>query len=91
LQGGLTGILAKPFTSAPPHTGGITTPVNLLCVKGGLYALYTAVVCLFQCSEVGWLDYAKGLRLVATLIGLFTGSGFWDRNLSRNPESGYSL
>jgi len=47
LQGGLISILAKPFISAPPYMGGITTPINLLCVKGGLYALYTAVICLF--------------------------------------------
>ena len=76
MQGGLIGILAKPFISAPPYTGGIITPVNLPCVNGGLYALYTAAVRLFQCSGVGWLGYARGLRLVATLIGLFTRSGF---------------
>ena len=41
-------------------------------VKSFLCALYTAVVRLFQCSGIGWLGYARGLRLVATLIGLFT-------------------
>ena len=41
-------------------------------VKSFLYLLYTAVVRLFQYSRVGWLGYARGLRLIATLIGLFT-------------------
>jgi hypothetical protein len=36
-----------------------------------LYLLYTAVIHLFQCGGVGWLGYIKGLRLMATLIGLF--------------------
>jgi len=36
LQGGLISILAKPFISAPPYIGGIITPINLPCVKGGL-------------------------------------------------------
>ena len=35
-------------------------------------SLYTAVVYLFQCGKEGWLGYARGLRLVAMLIGLFT-------------------
>ena len=41
-------------------------------VKSFLCLLYIAVVYLFQCGGVGWLGYARGLRLVATLIGLFT-------------------
>lgn len=40
--------------------------------KSFLCSLYTAVVHLFQCGGEGWLGYAKGLGLVATLIGLFT-------------------
>jgi len=40
-------------------------------VKSFLCLLYIAVVRLFQCSGVGWLGYARGLRLMATLIGLF--------------------
>ena len=41
-------------------------------VKSFLCSLYIAVVRLFQCGGVGWLGYARGLGLVATLIGLFT-------------------
>ena len=40
--------------------------------KSFLYSWYTAVVHLSQCSREGQLGYARGLRLVATLIGLFT-------------------
>jgi len=40
--------------------------------KSFLYLLYRAVVHLFQYSREGWLGYARGLRLIATLIGLFT-------------------
>jgi len=76
LQSSLISILAKPFISALLYTDGIITFINLLCVKGGLYTLYTAVVRLFQCSGVKWLSYIRGLRLMATLIGLFTGSSF---------------
>ena len=32
---------------------------------------YIAVVYLFRCSRKGWLGYIRGLRLIATLIGLF--------------------
>ena len=39
--------------------------------KSFLYLLYTAVVYLFRYSGEGWLGYARGLRLMATLIGLF--------------------
>ena len=34
--GDLISILAKPFINAPPYTGGILTPINLPCAKGGL-------------------------------------------------------
>ena len=34
--GDLISILAKPFISALPYIGGILTPVNLPCAKGGL-------------------------------------------------------
>ena len=91
LQGGLIGILAKPFISALLYIGGIITPINLLCVKGELCALYIAVVYLFQYSRVEWLGYIKGLRLIAMLIGLFTGSSFQDYNLSWDLELGHSL
>jgi len=47
LQGGLINILAKPFTSASPYTGSITSFINLPYVKGGLYALYITVIYLF--------------------------------------------
>ena len=40
--------------------------------KSFLYLLYTAVIYLFRCGREGWLGYIRGLRLVATLIGLFT-------------------
>ena len=41
-------------------------------VKSFLCSLNTAVVRLFQYGGVGWLGYARGLGLMATLIGLFT-------------------
>ena len=40
-------------------------------VKSFLYLLYTAVIYLFQYSRVKWLGYARGLKLIATFIGLF--------------------
>jgi len=36
-----------------------------------LYLWYIAVVHLFWCSGEGWLGYARGLGLMAMLIGLF--------------------
>jgi hypothetical protein len=51
-----------------PYIGSITTPIYLPYVKGGLCALYTAVIYLFQGSKVGWLGYIKGLKLMAMLI-----------------------
>ena len=39
--------------------------------KSFLYLLYTAVGHLFRYSREGWLGYARGLGLMATLIGLF--------------------
>ena len=33
--------------------------------------LYIVVTYLFQYSREGWLGYAKGLKLIVTLIGLF--------------------
>jgi len=36
LIGGLISILAKPFISTSPYIGGIITPTNLPCAKGGL-------------------------------------------------------
>jgi len=40
--------------------------------KSFLYLLRTAIVHLFWCGGEGWFCYARGLGLVATLIGLFT-------------------
>ena len=40
-------------------------------VKSFLCLLYIAVVYLFQFSGEGWLGYARGVGLVATLIRLF--------------------
>jgi len=39
--------------------------------KSFLYLLYIAIVYLFRCGGERWLGYARGLRLMALLIGLF--------------------
>ena len=41
-------------------------------VKLFLCLLYIAIIHLFQYSGEGWLGYIKGVRLVTTLIKLFT-------------------
>jgi hypothetical protein len=43
-----------------------------LLFKSFLCSLYTAVVHLFRYGGEGWLGYARGLGLVATLVRLFT-------------------
>ena len=51
-----------------------------------LYLLYTAVVYLFRYGGEGWLGYARGLRLVATLIPYAVDKGSRTSEPIRSPR-----